>query len=88
MVSIKCELRATLANSTMWARHTLITSAFSHESVGHILFNGFTFYFVAPSVLGILGNTAFLCLYLGGELVHVPRDFPPTNSLPPLSQVV
>ena len=32
----------------------------------HLFFNGFTFYFMAPHVLGILGNVSFLGLYLGG----------------------
>ncbi len=46
--------------------YTLLTSCFSHEDVMHLAFNGFTFYFMAPHVLGILGNVSFLGLYLGG----------------------
>ncbi|KAH9853736.1 hypothetical protein C2E23DRAFT_727964 [Lenzites betulinus] len=47
---------------------TLVTSCFSHEDGMHILFNGFTYYFMAPLVLSILGNVGFLGLYLGGGL--------------------
>ncbi|CDO74035.1 hypothetical protein BN946_scf185043.g85 [Trametes cinnabarina] len=48
---------------------TLVTSCFSHEDSMHILFNGFTFYFMAPAVLSILGNVGFLGLYLGSGIV-------------------
>jgi len=44
---------------------TLITSTFSHAQPGHALFNGLTFYFLAPTALAVLGNTQFLILYLG-----------------------
>ncbi|KAH9951792.1 hypothetical protein B0H21DRAFT_684670 [Amylocystis lapponica] len=47
---------------------TLLTSAFSHEGTAHILMNAFTLYFMAPAVMAMLGNTAFLSLYLGGGL--------------------
>ncbi|EIW62087.1 uncharacterized protein TRAVEDRAFT_163861 [Trametes versicolor FP-101664 SS1] len=47
---------------------TVVTSCFSHESSMHILFNGFTYYFMAPLVLSILGNVGFLGLYLGGGI--------------------
>ncbi|GAA5937513.1 hypothetical protein JCM3775_001250 [Rhodotorula graminis] len=43
---------------------TLVTSAFSHEGTGHILVNMLSLYFMAPAVMAILGNTAFLGLYL------------------------
>ncbi|KZT33732.1 rhomboid-domain-containing protein [Sistotremastrum suecicum HHB10207 ss-3] len=46
----------------------LLTSSFSHEGVGHILINAFTFFFLGPPTIGILGNSAFLALYLGGGL--------------------
>ncbi|PIL36792.1 hypothetical protein GSI_00482 [Ganoderma sinense ZZ0214-1] len=49
--------------------YTLLTACFSHENAGHILFNGFTFYFMAPLVLSILGNVGFLGLYLGSGVV-------------------
>ncbi|KAJ7499134.1 hypothetical protein FB451DRAFT_1016315 [Mycena latifolia] len=45
---------------------TLFTSAFAHIDLGHILFNGFTFYFICPLALSILGSRHFLFLYLGG----------------------
>lgn len=44
---------------------TLITSTFSHAQPGHALFNGLTFWFLAPTALAVLGNTQFLLLYLG-----------------------
>ncbi|KAG5646406.1 hypothetical protein DXG03_003456 [Asterophora parasitica] len=47
---------------------TLVTATFSHENVGHILFNGFTFFFMAKPVLTLLGPRQFLFLYLGGGL--------------------
>ncbi|KAJ7699875.1 hypothetical protein B0H17DRAFT_1252938 [Mycena rosella] len=45
---------------------TPVTSAFAHADFSHILFNGFTFYFMAPLTLSILGSRQFLFLYLGG----------------------
>ncbi|KAJ7068087.1 hypothetical protein C8F01DRAFT_589831 [Mycena amicta] len=50
---------------------TLVTSMFAHSSTDltHILFNGFTFYFMAPLTLSILGSRQFLFLYLGGGVV-------------------
>jgi membrane associated rhomboid family serine protease len=46
---------------------TLITSCFSHQDIEHALFNGLSFYFMAPAVMQVLGNSRFLGLYfLGG----------------------
>lgn len=46
---------------------TLITSCFSHQDIEHALFNGLSFYFMAPGVMEVLGNSRFLGLYfLGG----------------------
>ncbi|KAF8742398.1 hypothetical protein AX14_004620 [Amanita brunnescens Koide BX004] len=55
----------------MKARHiwTLVTSCFSHKDISHILFNGFTFYFMARPVLHMLGSGQFLILYLGSGVV-------------------
>ncbi|KAH7916753.1 hypothetical protein BJ138DRAFT_994952 [Hygrophoropsis aurantiaca] len=47
---------------------TLITSCFSHQEVSHALFNGLTFFFMGPAVMGVLGNRRFLGLYLLGGL--------------------
>jgi len=54
-----------LSEGRVW---TPLTSTFSHEGVGHILFNGFTFFFMARPVLSMLGSRRFLFLYLGGGL--------------------
>ncbi|KAJ3521380.1 hypothetical protein NM688_g9023 [Phlebia brevispora] len=48
---------------------TLVTACFSHELTGHLFVNAFTFYFMAPPVLGALGNLGFLGLYLGGGII-------------------
>ncbi|KJA21675.1 hypothetical protein HYPSUDRAFT_140292 [Hypholoma sublateritium FD-334 SS-4] len=48
---------------------TPLTACFSHNNVAHILFNGFTFFFMASPVLSILGSRQFLFLYIGGGLV-------------------
>ncbi|KAL4076039.1 hypothetical protein J3A83DRAFT_4088443 [Scleroderma citrinum] len=46
---------------------TLLTACFSHRDTSHALFNGLTFYFMAPAVMQLLGNKRFLALYfLGG----------------------
>ncbi|KAF8313488.1 rhomboid-domain-containing protein, partial [Clavulina sp. PMI_390] len=47
---------------------TLLTSAFSHNSTGHVLMNLMTFYFFAPMGAAVLGNVPFLGLYLGGAI--------------------
>lgn len=51
-----------LHNGRFW---TLVTSSFSHAEPGHALFNGLTFWFLAPTALTVLGNTHFLVLYVG-----------------------
>ena len=48
---------------------TLITSSFSQRDLGHLLFNGISYYFTVPIILTALGNTGFLALYLGAGLV-------------------
>ena len=48
---------------------TLLTSSFSQRDVGHLLFNGISYYFTVPVILSVLGNTGFLALYLGAGLV-------------------
>ncbi|KAJ4492953.1 hypothetical protein C8J55DRAFT_602882 [Lentinula edodes] len=48
---------------------TAATAMFSHQGFQHILFNMFTFYFLARPVLSILGSRRFLSLYIGGGLV-------------------
>ncbi|PFH52676.1 hypothetical protein AMATHDRAFT_116088, partial [Amanita thiersii Skay4041] len=53
-------------NGQIW---TLLTSCFSHQDLSHILFNGFTFFFMAKPVLHILGTSQFLLLYLGSGVV-------------------
>ncbi|KAF9550331.1 rhomboid-domain-containing protein [Agrocybe pediades] len=54
-----------LVEGRIW---TPLTACFSHQNLPHILMNGFTFFFMAPPVLQILGNKSFLGLYLGGGL--------------------
>ncbi|KAI0771890.1 hypothetical protein BD413DRAFT_475177 [Trametes elegans] len=49
--------------------HTLITSCFSHSGFLHIFMNGFTYWFLAPPVMSMLGNARFLGLYLGSGIV-------------------
>ncbi|KAL1411013.1 hypothetical protein Q8F55_001958 [Vanrija albida] len=48
---------------------TLITSCFSHNTSQHIFFNMLSLYFIAPTVAGVIGTSAFLGLYLGGGMV-------------------
>ncbi|GAA5897252.1 hypothetical protein JCM8208_003770 [Rhodotorula glutinis] len=50
-----------ISSGRVW---TLVTSAFSHEGTSHILVNMLSLYFMAPAVMAILGNSAFLGLYL------------------------
>lgn len=54
-----------MSSGRIW---TLATSCFSHEDVPHILFNGFTFFFMARPVLSILGSRRFIFLYMGGGI--------------------
>ncbi|KIM45764.1 hypothetical protein M413DRAFT_292725 [Hebeloma cylindrosporum] len=55
-----------LKSGRLW---TLVTACFSHRDWAHILFNGFTFFFMAQPVLSMLGSRQFIFLYLGGGLV-------------------
>jgi len=61
----------------MFISWTLVTSSFSHAQPGHALFNGLTFWFLAPTALTVLGNTQFLVLYLGSAYSPLPF-FSPT----------
>jgi membrane associated rhomboid family serine protease len=49
--------------------HTLITSAFVHADLPHLLFNGFTFWAFGFGLERHLGSSSFLLLYLIGLLV-------------------
>jgi len=46
-----------------------LKSCFSHQDLSHILFNGFTFFFMAKPMLQMLGSRQFIFLYLGGGLI-------------------
>lgn len=50
-----------LKEGRLW---TLVTSCFSHEGTGHLLMNCVGLYFIAPAVIGFVGNVGFLSLYL------------------------
>lgn len=47
---------------------TLITSAFVHADLAHLLFNGFTFWAFAFSLERVIGSKMFLALYFAGML--------------------
>ena len=51
-----------------WRVHTLLTSVFSHQSIGHLAGNMLTLYFFGTSAIAMLGARQFLSLYLGGGL--------------------
>ncbi|EIN10674.1 rhomboid-domain-containing protein [Punctularia strigosozonata HHB-11173 SS5] len=48
---------------------TPLTSCFSHSDLAHIFVNGFSFFFMAPTVLSLLGNARFIGLYFGGGII-------------------
>ncbi|GAA5828959.1 hypothetical protein JCM5353_005184 [Sporobolomyces roseus] len=50
-----------ISSGRVWC---LLTSAFSHEGTGHLVFNMITLFFMAPPVLAMLGNVGFLSLYI------------------------
>lgn len=43
----------------------ILTSAFLHADIGHLIFNMITLYFFAPVVIGYLGDFSFLIIYFG-----------------------
>ncbi len=47
---------------------TLITSAFLHADIGHLFFNGFTFWAFAFKLERAIGSATFLALYFFGLL--------------------
>ncbi|KAJ6539150.1 hypothetical protein B0H19DRAFT_960645 [Mycena capillaripes] len=49
---------------------TLFTSTFAHMDLPHILFNGFTFYFMAPLTLSILVRL-FICRVMWGAIAQL-----------------
>ena len=46
----------------------MLSCAFSHSHTAHIFLNCLTFYFMAPPILSLLGNTSFMGLYIFGGL--------------------
>ena len=48
--------------------HTLVSSGFLHGSLGHLVFNCFTFWAFGPRLEVEMGTPAFACLYLLGLL--------------------
>ena len=63
---VNSTLPSFLPTNAPFVRWTLLTSCFSHMDPTHALFNGLTFYFMAPSVMHLLGNRHFLGLYFLG----------------------
>ncbi|EGO27384.1 hypothetical protein SERLADRAFT_382112 [Serpula lacrymans var. lacrymans S7.9] len=55
-----------ISSGRIW---TLVTSCFSHRDFSHALFNGLTFFFMAPAVMQMLGKTRFLGLYFIGGIL-------------------
>ncbi|KAH8113411.1 rhomboid-domain-containing protein [Phellopilus nigrolimitatus] len=47
---------------------TILTCTFSHSDAAHILLNGLSFFFMAPPIINLLGNSAFMGLYLAGGI--------------------
>lgn len=43
----------------------MVTSAFLHADISHLLFNMLTLYFFAPVVIEYLGDISFLIIYIG-----------------------
>ncbi|GIZ07570.1 rhomboid family intramembrane serine protease [Flavobacterium sp. UMI-01] len=43
----------------------ILSSAFLHADIGHLIFNMLTLYFFAPVVIHYLGNWYFVLIYLG-----------------------
>ncbi|MGA9639223.1 rhomboid family intramembrane serine protease [Flavobacterium sp.] len=43
----------------------IISSAFLHADIGHLVFNMLTLYFFAPVVMGYLGDVSFILIYFG-----------------------
>lgn len=43
----------------------MLTSAFLHADLGHLIFNMLTLFFFAPTVIMYLGDTTFLIIYFG-----------------------
>jgi len=58
-----------MANVTSGRVWTVLTCCFSQSDTTHLLFNGFTYFFMAQPVLAMLGNKQFLVLYLGGGFI-------------------
>ncbi len=51
-------------------RHTIISSAFAHADLAHLLFNMVTFYFFGATLLeGRIGTPKFVVLYAAGLLL-------------------
>ncbi|KAM0791267.1 hypothetical protein ACM66B_005743 [Microbotryomycetes sp. NB124-2] len=48
---------------------TVLTCCFSHEGTSHILMNLLSLFFVAPTVMSVLGNFGFLSLYLFSGMI-------------------
>ncbi|EJD01069.1 rhomboid-domain-containing protein [Fomitiporia mediterranea MF3/22] len=47
---------------------SIIGSTFSHNNAGHILLNCMSFYFMAPPIVNLIGNTSFMTLYFFGGI--------------------
>ncbi len=50
-------------------RSTLVTHAFVHADLAHLLFNMLTFFFFGPQLEGFIGTERFVLLYALGLLV-------------------
>lgn len=48
---------------------TLVTSIFTHLSIGHLFFNALAFFFFAPSLEKLIGTRRFTYLFVGGGVI-------------------
>lgn len=48
---------------------TLLTSIFTHVSIGHLFFNALAFFFFAPSLEKLIGTRRFTYLFVGGGVL-------------------
>jgi hypothetical protein len=76
---VPTQVSIVLLDAKFLARWTPVTSCFSHKDVGHIFFNGFTFFFMAQPVLQMLGGRSFVFLYMGGSF-HTPTQIKPRQN--------
>lgn len=61
--------------------YRLVTAAFLHVDIPHLLFNSFALYIIGPAVESLFGKSRFLLIYLGSAVMGTAMSYAFSSSI-------